>query len=173
MYVIWTVAALTGSNLLSWLLSLQAGETRRKHEIHDFIEWGLAVAESERAKATLVSHCPPPPLCALLCSKAEADICCINAVCTSSLHECTLLSAKLHKFAVHPIDKLRMSLCFTSYSSAYTMAGSYIALQLVSKPLISIADYTGSNMHGCCRGRSYKKKPHRQLLLLMLPSWQF
>lgn len=41
--------------------SLQAGETRRKHEIHDLIERGLAVAESERAKATLVSHHPPPP----------------------------------------------------------------------------------------------------------------
>jgi hypothetical protein len=34
---------------------VQAGETRRKHEIRDFIDRGLAVAETERAKATLVS----------------------------------------------------------------------------------------------------------------------
>ena len=36
-------------------LFMQAGETRRKHEIRDFIDRGLAVAETERAKATLVS----------------------------------------------------------------------------------------------------------------------
>ena len=35
---------------------MQAGETRRKHEIHSFIDRGLAVAETERAKATLVSY---------------------------------------------------------------------------------------------------------------------
>ena len=33
----------------------QAGETRKKHEVRDFIDKGLAVAETERAKAALVS----------------------------------------------------------------------------------------------------------------------
>lgn len=56
----------TGGCKLSEQCCLQAGETRRKHEIHDFIERGLAVAESERAKATLVSlytsHAQPFPM---------------------------------------------------------------------------------------------------------------
>ena len=56
-----TKCSIIDSCTLSELISLQAGETRRKHEIHDFIERGLAVAESERAKATLVSPPNPPP----------------------------------------------------------------------------------------------------------------
>ncbi|KAL3138408.1 hypothetical protein ABBQ32_006204 [Trebouxia sp. C0010 RCD-2024] len=43
----------TPADALAFKFYRDAGETRRKHEIHDFIERGLAVAESERAKATL------------------------------------------------------------------------------------------------------------------------
>ncbi|KAL0038772.1 hypothetical protein WJX79_007235 [Trebouxia sp. C0005] len=45
--------AYTPADALAFKYYRDAGETRRKHEIRDFIDRGLAVAETERAKATL------------------------------------------------------------------------------------------------------------------------